>query len=222
MTFNLQFRISLLTSLIPILLLSLPLPLYAANCDKKPDHPDCVDPPPDDGGNDTADPDWQILAVNADGTPTFGSNGCVAFNPDLKGPGIAYLGFYEHFGYETCAETTTLVEEGEGTVINIRRIDVKADKNGQFTTIQLSGRNPDDGVVYESREVSFVDTGSDAPTSEVYFTLRVDTPIDMFSCGTAKKKGNTDCDQNAGSILIYDLEYCPLGKACPEPEETNP
>ena len=55
MTFNLQFRISLLTSLIPILLLSLPLPLYAANCDKKPDHPDCVDPPPDDGGNDTAD-----------------------------------------------------------------------------------------------------------------------------------------------------------------------
>lgn len=201
--------------LIVVLMMSVPVSVFAANCDKKPDHPDCIDPPPDDGGNDTADPDWQILAVT-DGNPTFGDD-CVAFNPDLKGPGIAYLGFYDHFGYETCAETTTSVEIGVGAVINIRRIDVKTDKNGKFTTIQLSGRNPDNGVVYESDAVVFSDTGIDAETNEVYFTLQVNTDIEMFSCGTAKKKGNTDCNQNAGSISISYLDYCPLGKACPKP-----
>lgn len=221
MTSKVEFLKSILSLILPIFILSVPITAYAVNCDKKPDHPDCTDPPPDGGGNDTADPDWQILAVDDGvGTPTFATKDCVAFNPDLKGPGIAYLGFYDHFGYETCAETTTFVEQSEGTVIDIQRLEVRTDGDGRFTTIQLSGRNPDDGILYESRAVSFADSGSDGPTSEVYFTLAVQTEFHMYSCDTTKKKGNTVCDQDVGTISLYKLEYCPLGSPCPaEPQE---
>jgi hypothetical protein len=219
MNFNFKFRNSILTLLVSIVVLSVPVSVFAVNCEKKPDHPDCTDPPPDGGGNDTADPDWQILAVNSGGAPTFATYDCVAFNPDLKGPGIAYLGFYDHFGYETCAETTTSVDQGEGTVIDIRRIEVQTDGDGKFTTIQLSGRNPQDGILYESRAVSFADSDQPGPTSEVYFTLEVRTSFVMYGCGTSKKKGNTVCDQDVGTISLYDLEYCPLGSPCPKPAE---
>jgi len=195
-----------------------PLAASAANCTKKPDHPDCVDPPPDDGTNDTADPDWKIYAVKGDYTTasfffseeTGESERCYAFNPDLKGPGIAYVGFYDHDGYATCAQTTT-VHPDSGTVIDLRRLDVKTDGEGKFTTIQLSGRNPDNGVIFESHAVEFEDTGNAAPTDEIGFILQVHTEIPMYSCDTDKKKGNTVCNVPAGAIAIGDLKYCPLG-----------
>jgi len=200
--------------LVSLLLMSVSFAVFAVNCTKKPDHPDCVDPPPDSGGNDTADPDWKIWAIRGDHVSDDAFEAaidCFAFNPDLKGPGIAYLGFYDHFGYTTCAETTTLVGSGTGTTIDLRRIDVKTDSDGNFTTIQLSGRNPENGVIYESAAVNFADTGQPGETSEVPFTLHVHQDFSMFGCGTDRKKGNTVCDEPAGTIILGDLIYCPLG-----------
>ena len=213
-----KFQKALVTLLLPIFILSVPLAVSAANCTKKPDHPDCVDPPPDDGTNDTADPDWKILAID-DTDPTtivtfIAESDCYAFNPDLKGPGIAYLGFYDHDGYTTCAHTTTIVAAPDsGTVIDLRRLDIKTDREGAFTTIQLSGRNPQTGVIFESRARQFEDTGQPGPTDEIPFTLKVRKKIEMFSCNTDKMKGNTVCEDPAGTITLGDLRYCPLGSS---------
>lgn len=205
--------------LVALLSLSVPFTAFAANCNKKPDHPDCADPPPDDGGNDTADPDWAILAVDGGFGASFtAESDCLAFNPDRKGPGIAYVGFYDNDGYITCAQTTT---SDNTTVIDLKLLEVKTDGDGTFTTILLRGRNPDDGTVYESDTVSFANSGCDAPTSEVAFTLQVRATIDMFSCGTAKTNRKTVCDTFAGNISLGDLVYCPVGDSCASPPGVN-
>jgi hypothetical protein len=157
------------------------------------------------GGNDTPDPDWSILAVqDTTGGATFvAAADCFAFNPDLKGPGIAYGGFYDRLGYITCANTFT----STGDEIDIKTLGVEVDEAGNFSSIWLRGRNPDNGVVYVSEEVtSFTDSGKPAPVTG-NFTVQVRASIQMFSCGTSKLKGNTVCDQPAGTITVGDLEY---------------
>ena len=156
------------------------------------------------GGNDTPDPDWSILAVQDAGQNAsfVTTTDCFAFNPDLKGPGIAYGGFYDNFGYMTCANTFT----STGVEIDIKTLGVEVDESGNFSSIWLRGRDPNNGVVYVSDEVSFDDSGNPAPVTGD-FTVQVRTSIQMYSCGTSKLKGNTVCDQPAGTITVGDLEY---------------
>jgi hypothetical protein len=166
----------------------------------------------DGGGNDSPDPDYTILAVAGDGFvgATFvAETDCFAFNPDLKGPGVAYGGFYDNFGYITCAQTTTVGTNG-GAVVDLKMLKVQLDEAGAyFSSVQLRGRNPDNGVVYESNLTPMAVTGQ-APPENGGFTLQVRTTIDMYSCGTDRLKGNTVCDQPAGSITLGDLEYALL------------
>lgn len=191
--------------LLPILIAAVPATAFGANCEKKPDHPDCVDPPPDDGGNDTSDPDWAISAdlhsVTAmfSGTPLFDPPDlCLAYNPDLKGPGIAYSGFYPR------ESDCQAIETSDGVLLNGQTtLAIETDDNGDLVLLEFRSRDSVDNALHKGW--ANINT---TPNNEGDFTIHVDQVIELFRC--EKVRGKTQCNDSVGFIAVEDLNYLML------------
>lgn len=148
------------------------------------------------GGNTSPDPEYAIQADMV-------ADGCVAYNPDLKGPGIAFGGFYDYADVApiTCAAVTT----SSGASFYIRTLGVVSDESGLITAVWLRGRD-DDGALFDGAEVPI--TQFPAPVDGSDFTLVVGTTVDMQRC--VKVKGKTTCT-SAGGVYIGNLVYANIG-----------
>lgn len=148
------------------------------------------------GGNDSPDPEY---AIQADMVGV----GCLAYNPDRKGPGIAFGGFYDYVDVApfTCAEVTT----SSGDSFFIRTLGLVTDDNGLITAVWLAGRDGDI-IKFESEETPI--NSFPAPTDGSHFSLTVNASIEMQKC--SKVKGSTTCSE-AGSVYVGTLVFANIG-----------
>jgi len=148
------------------------------------------------GGNTSPDPEYAIQADMV-------SEGCLAYNPDLKGPGIAFGGYYDYADVApvTCAAVTT----STGDSFYVRGLGVVSDGNGVITAVWLRGRDGD-GVLFDGAETPI--NAYQAPMDGSDFTLVVDATVDIQAC--VKVKGITTCT-DAGSVYVGTLEYALIG-----------
>jgi hypothetical protein len=162
------------------------------------------------GGNTSPDPEYAIQAdiykqepVPAAAEPDMIGEGCDAYNPDLKGPGIAYGGFYDHVDVApiTCAAVTTSTSES----FYIRTLGLEASDSGLITAVWLTGRNMD-SVLFDSETTSI--SPFPAPTDGSPFELPVNAIVDMVKC--SKVRGKTTCTP-AGSVFIGTLVFANIG-----------
>jgi hypothetical protein len=174
----------------------------------------------DGGGNDTPDPEY-VIAVDPDADNSFTPSApvfnpdessdppCAAFNPDLKGPGIAYGGFYPR--NSDCAQALT----DTGLTLYVHRLYAVTDGNGDIVAFGVGGREAATGFVFEGFADISPQTPAPPPPADDLpsgdFTLTVDSEIVVNSCDTAKLKGNTVCDRPIGSIAVADVHYVVLG-----------
>lgn len=151
------------------------------------------------GGNDSPDPDYAIQANMVD-------DGCLAYNPDLKGPGIAFGGFYDYIEVSpfTCAAVTTTPKDDASPSYSfyLRTLGLVADENGLVTAVWLRGRNGDN-ILFDSEETDIVPP-IQAPTDGSDFTLSVNTSVTMKKC--IKVRGKTSCT-DVGDIYVDELVY---------------
>jgi hypothetical protein len=147
------------------------------------------------GGNDSPDPEYAIQADMVE-------EGCYAYNPDLKGPGVALGGFYDYIGASpyTCADITL----GTDTVY-LRALGVESDESGVIHAFWLRGRDAD-SILYESAEIPIGPI--QAPVNDPYFQITVDLNVPMNKC--TKVRGKTTCVE-VGSVYVGVLDYLKLG-----------
>jgi hypothetical protein len=173
----------------------------------------------DGGGNDTPDPEY-VIAVDPDqdnsfttSVPVFNPDElsdppCAAFNPDLKGPGIAYGGFYPR--NSDCAVVTT----DQAKTLYVHRLYAITDDNGDIVAFGVGGREATTGFVFEGFTDIPPQTPAPPPPADDLasgnFTLTVDAEIDIKSCETTRLKGNTVCSKDIGKIAVADVHYVVL------------
>lgn len=149
------------------------------------------------GGNDTPDPEYSISADFV-GDPL----NCLAYNPDLKGPGIAFGGFYDYDGVApfTCASVTTT----GGESFYVRTLGIVVDETGKISAVWLRGRDADN-VLFDGAEVA---VSAQAPLDGDSFDLDLDVDVPVEKC--QKVKGKTSCTP-VGSVHVGTLVYVNIG-----------
>jgi hypothetical protein len=159
----------------------------------------------DGGGNDTPDPDYLISAVNSyyasDEPGLFTADGeCQAFNPDLKGPGVAYLAFFP----AGCTVTTSL-----GVVLDRVSIKPIQDEFGFLVGVEFRGIL--DGDNYSGYSDLMLDSQIVPPADDLnpdndseHFDLVVQSSFLIEGC--TKIKGKQTC-QNLGYVWLDTLHY---------------
>lgn len=159
----------------------------------------------DGGGNDTPDPDYLVSATNTDFASDlaglFTADGvCKGANPDLKGPGIAYLVFFP----TGCTATTS-----SGQAIDRLSIGVEQDEFGYVTALEFKGL-ADGQNLYGYFELAAVDqvippaSDSDPTNDDDNFSIEANAVFMMQGC--AKVKGQQVCS-DAGVIYLDTLVY---------------
>jgi hypothetical protein len=166
------------------------------------------------GGNTSPDPEYAIQAdiyqqqpdpEEPELEPDMIDEGCDAYNPDLKGPGIAYGGFYDHIDVApvTCAAVTT----SSGDSFYIRTLGLEASESGLITAVWLTGRNIE-GVLFDTENENTPISSFQAPTDGSPFDLPVNATVYMEKC--SKVRGKTTCTP-AGSLFVGTLVFAFIG-----------